>query len=102
MLYAFTSAGNNNGSAFAGLTGNTPFLNIALGIVMALGRFIPMILVLGLAGSLAKQGHVPENKGTLSTSNALFVGLLVTVAIVIVGLTYIPALALGPLAEGLR
>ena len=102
LLYAFTSAGNNNGSAFAGLSGNTPFLNIALGLVMALGRFIPMILVLGLAGSLAKQGHVPENKGTLSTSNALFVGLLVTVALVIVGLTYIPALALGPLAEGLR
>ena len=102
LLYAFTSAGNNNGSAFAALSGNTPFLNIALGIVMALGRFIPMILVLGLAGSLAKQGHVPPNKGTLSTSNALFVALLVTVALVIVGLTYIPALALGPLAEGLR
>jgi len=102
LLYAFTSAGNNNGSAFAGLSGNTPFLNVALGIVMALGRFIPMLLVLGLAGSLAKQGHVPENKGTLSTRNGLFVALLITVAVVVVALTYIPALALGPLAEGLR
>ncbi len=102
LLYAFTSAGNNNGSAFAALSGNTPFLNIALGIVMALGRFIPMLLVLGLAGSIAKQGVVPESKGTLSTRNPLFVGLLITVAVVVVALTYIPALALGPLAEGLR
>ena len=102
LLYAFTSAGNNNGSAFAGLSGNTPFLNIALGLAMALGRFIPMLFVLGLAGSIAKQGHVPEGKGTLSTRNALFVALLITVAVVVVALTYIPALALGPLAEGLR
>jgi K+-transporting ATPase ATPase A chain len=102
LLYAFTSAGNNNGSAFAGLAGNTPFLNVALGIVMALGRFIPMLLVLGLAGSIAKQGVVPESKGTLSTHNGLFVALLITVAVVVVALTYIPALALGPLAEGLR
>ena len=69
---------------------------------MALGRFIPMLFVLGLAGSIAKQGHVPEGKGTLSTRNALFVALLITVAVVVVALTYIPALALGPLAEGLR
>ena len=102
LLYAFTSAGNNNGSAFAGLSGNTPFLNIALGLAMALGRFIPMLFVLRLAGSIAKQGHVPEGKGTLSTRNALFVALLITVAVVVVALTYIPALALGPLAEGLR
>lgn len=102
LLYAFTSAGNNNGSAFAGLSANTPFLNITIGIVMALGRFIPMLLVLGLAGAIAKQGHVPESKGTFSTRNGLFVGLLVTVAVVVVALTYIPALALGPLAEGLR
>ena len=102
LLYAFTSAGNNNGSAFAGLSGNTPFLNISLGLVMALGRFIPMLLVLGLAGSIAKQGHVPESKGTLSTRNGLFVALLITVAVVVVALTDIPALALGPLAEGLR
>ena len=102
LLYAFTSAGNNNGSAFAGLSANTPFLNIALGLAMALGRFIPMLFVLGLAGSIAKQGHIPEGKGTLSTRNGLFVGLLITVAVVVVALTYIPALALGPLAEGLR
>lgn len=102
LLYAFTSAGNNNGSAFAGLSANTSFLNIALGLAMALGRFIPMLFVLGLAGSIAQQGQTPESQGTLSTRNSLFVGLLITVAVVVVALTYIPALALGPLAEGLR
>jgi len=102
LLYAFTSAGNNNGSAFAGLSGNTSLLNISLGVVMLLGRFVPMLLVLGLAGSIAKQGHIPESSGTLSTRNGLFVALLITVTVVVVALTYIPALALGPLAEGLR
>lgn len=101
ILYAFTSAGNNNGSAFAGFTGNTSFLNIALGVAMLLGRFIPILLVLGLAGSLAKQGHVPSGKGTLNTTGVLFVGLLISVAIIVVALTYLPALALGPLAEGI-
>lgn len=101
ILYAFTSAGNNNGSAFAGLSGNTSFLNIALGVAMLLGRFIPILLVLGLAGSLAKQGHTPSTSGTLKTTGPLFVGLLVAVAIIVVALTYLPALALGPLAEGI-
>ena len=101
ILYAFTSAGNNNGSAFAGFSGNTSFLNIALGVAMLLGRFIPIVLVLGLAGSLAKQGHTPSTSGTLKTTGPLFVGLLVSVAIIVVALTYLPALALGPLAEGI-
>jgi K+-transporting ATPase ATPase A chain len=101
ILYAFTSTGNNNGSAFAGFSGNTSFLNIALGVAMLLGRFIPIILVLGLAGSLAKQSHTPTTSGTLNTTGPLFVGLLVSVAIIVVALTYLPALALGPLAEGI-
>ena len=101
ILYAFTSAGNNNGSAFAGFSGNTSFLNIVLGVAMLLGRFIPILLVLGLAGSLAKQGHTPSTSGTLNTTGPLFVGLLVSVAVIVVALTYLPALALGPLAEGI-
>lgn len=101
ILYAFTSAGNNNGSAFAGFSGNTSFLNVALGVAMLLGRFIPILLVLGLAGSLAKQGHTPSTSGTLNTTGVLFVGLLISVAIIVVALTYLPALALGPLAEGI-
>jgi K+-transporting ATPase ATPase A chain len=101
ILYAFTSAGNNNGSAFAGFTGNTSFLNIALGVAMLLGRFIPILLVLGLAGSLAKQRRVPANEGTLKTTGPLFVTLLISVAVLVVALTYLPAIALGPLAEGI-
>ena len=73
VLYAFTSAGNNNGSAFAGLTGNTNFYNIALGLAMLLGRFLPMLFVLGLAGSLAAQEPVPATEGTLPTHRPLFV-----------------------------
>jgi K+-transporting ATPase ATPase A chain len=101
VLYAFTSAANNNGSAFAGLSVNTGFYNTALGLVMLLGRFVPMIFVLALAGSLAQQSAVPETAGTLATHKGLFVGLLVGVVLIVVGLTYFPALALGPLAEGL-
>lgn len=101
ILYAFTSAANNNGSAFAGFNGNTSFLNIALGVTMLLGRFIPMLFVLGLAGSLAKQGHIPSTQGTLKTTSTLFVVLVISVAIIVVALTYLPALALGPLAEGI-
>ena len=101
ILYAFTSAANNNGSAFAGFSGNTSFLNIALGTTMLLGRFIPMLFVLGLAGSLARQGHVPTTEGTLKTTNVLFIALVISVAIIVVALTYLPALALGPLAEGI-
>ena len=102
VLYAFTSAANNNGSAFAGISVNTVWYNTALGIVMLLGRFLPMIFVLGLAGSLARQKQVPVSEGTLPTHRALFVGLLTGVTIIVVALTYFPALALGPLAEGLH
>ncbi|KHK96081.1 potassium-transporting ATPase subunit A [Microbacterium mangrovi] len=101
VLYAFTSAANNNGSAFAGLTANTPWLNTMLGVVMLLGRFVPMILVLGLAGSLAAQDKVPSTAGTLPTHRPQFVGLLAVVSVIITALTYFPVLALGPLAEGL-
>lgn len=101
VLYGFTSAGNNNGSAFAGLNANTTFYNTALGVAMALGRFIPMIFVLALAGSLARQRRTPESEGTLPSYRPLFVVLVVGVALIVAGLTYFPALALGPLAEGL-
>ncbi|MFG1995677.1 potassium-transporting ATPase subunit KdpA [Actinoplanes sp. NPDC048988] len=101
VLYAFTSAGNNNGSAFAGITVNTPWWDTALGLAMLLGRFLPIILVLALAGSLARQKPVPESEGTLPTHQPLFVGLVVGVTIVLVALTFLPALALGPIAEGL-
>ncbi|WP_243076024.1 potassium-transporting ATPase subunit KdpA [Microbacterium sp. SS28] len=101
VLYAFTSAANNNGSAFAGLTANTAWLNTALGVAMLLGRFIPIVLALALAGSLAAQAHVPSTAGTLPTHRPQFVGLLTVVAVVITALTYFPVLTLGPLAEGL-
>ncbi len=101
VLYGFMSAANNNGSAFAGLSANTPFYNIALGLAMLLGRFIPMIFVLGLAGSFARQPQVPRTEGTLPTHGPLFVGMLTGVAVIVAGLTFFPALALGPLAEGL-
>ncbi|MET0813388.1 MAG: potassium-transporting ATPase subunit KdpA [Microbacterium sp.] len=101
VLYAFTSAANNNGSAFAGLTANTPWLNTALGIAMLLGRFIPIVFVLALAGSLAAQDAVPSTAGTLPTHRPQFVGLLAVISVVITALTYFPVLTLGPLAEGL-
>ena len=101
VLYAFTSASNNNGSAFAGITVNTPWWDTALGLAMLLGRFLPMVLVLALAGSLAKQTVVPESEGTLPTYRPLFVGMVVGVTLIVVALTYFPALALGPLAEAL-
>ena len=101
VLYAFTSAANNNGSAFAGLTVATAFYNILLGLAMMFGRFIPMALVLGLAGRFASQKKVPPGLGTLPTHRPLFVGLLVAVVLVVVGLTYIPVLSLGAIAEAL-
>jgi K+-transporting ATPase ATPase A chain len=101
VLYAFASASNNNGSAFAGLTVSTAWWNTALGLAMLLGRFLPIVLVLGLAGSLARQQPVPESAGTLPTYRPLFVGMLVGVTVILVALTFLPALALGPLAEGL-
>jgi potassium-transporting ATPase potassium-binding subunit len=102
ILYAFTSGGNNNGSAFAGLSADTNFYNIALGLVMLFARFIPMMLALALAGSLASQQPVPVTEGTLPTHRPLFIGLLVGVILIVVALTYFPALALGPLAEGVH
>ncbi|WP_405069870.1 potassium-transporting ATPase subunit KdpA [Kribbella sp. NBC_01510] len=101
VLYAFTSAGNNNGSAFAGISANIPFYNTALGLVMLLGRFVPIVIVLALAGSFARQQPVPVTQGTLPTHKALFVTMLVGVVLIVTGLTYFPALTLGPLAEGL-
>ncbi|MEU7005531.1 potassium-transporting ATPase subunit KdpA [Streptomyces sp. NPDC046332] len=101
ILYAFTSGANNNGSAFAGLNADTHWFNSTIGIAMLLGRFLPMVFVLALAGSLAEQRPVPETSGTLRTEKPLFTGLLVGTIMIITGLTYFPALALGPLAEGL-
>ncbi|MBC2865074.1 potassium-transporting ATPase subunit KdpA [Streptomyces mexicanus] len=101
VLYAFTSAANNNGSAFAGLNANTDWFNTTTGLAMLLGRFLPMVFVLALAGSLARQQPVPVTAGTLRTDKPLFTGLLTGAILIIVGLTYFPALALGPLAEGL-
>ena len=101
VFYAFMSAGNNNGSCYCGLSANTGFYNTALGLVMLAVRFIPIVFVLALAGSLARQAPVPATAGTLPTHRSLFVGLLVGVVIIVAGLTFFPALALGPLAEGL-
>ncbi|MER5941155.1 potassium-transporting ATPase subunit KdpA [Streptomyces sp. NPDC001928] len=101
ILYAYTSASNNNGSAFAGLNADTQWFNSTLGLCMLLGRFVPMVFVLALAGSLAEQKPVPATAGTLRTDKPLYTGLLVGTIIIITGLTYFPALALGPLAEGL-
>ncbi|MDF2497200.1 potassium-transporting ATPase subunit KdpA [Arthrobacter koreensis] len=101
VLYAFTSAANNNGSAFAGLTANTPWLNTALGLAMLLGRFLPIIFVLALAGTLAAQGKVPVTAGTLPTHRPQSVLVLSGVTVLVTALTFFPVLALGPLAEGL-
>ncbi|MFE2874066.1 potassium-transporting ATPase subunit KdpA [Streptomyces roseus] len=101
VLYAYTSGANNNGSAFAGLNADTQWFNSTIGIAMLLGRFLPIVFVLALAGSLAEQQPVPETAGTLRTDKPLYAGLLVATIVIITGLTYFPALALGPLAEGL-
>lgn len=101
VLYAFTSAANNNGSSFAGLTADTPWWNTALGLAILLGRFVPIVFVLALAGSLAAQDKVPSTAGTLPTHRPLFVGLLTTVTVMVTALTFFPVLTLGPLAEGL-
>lgn len=98
ILYAWTSAANNNGSAFAGLNANTAFYNIGLAIAMWLGRFIVIVLTLALAGTLARERHVPSGKGTLDTASHLFAGLLIGVVLLVGALTYLPVLALGPVA----
>ena len=99
ILYAYSSAGGNNGSAFAGLNANTPFLNVSLGFVMLFARFVPMVCTLAIAGSLVKKKKVAESEGTLPTHNAMFVCLLIFVVLLIGALSFFPALALGPIAE---
>jgi potassium-transporting ATPase potassium-binding subunit len=101
VVYAFTSATNNNGSAFGGLTGNTDWFNTTLALAMLSGRFLPIVLVLAIAGSLARKQPVPVTAGTFPTGTPLFTGLLVGVILVVVGLTYFPVLALGPILEHL-
>jgi K+-transporting ATPase ATPase A chain len=101
VLYAFTSVANNNGSAFGGLTTSGPYLSSMLGIAMLLGRFLPIVLVLALAGSLARQGKIPASAGTVPTHGPLFGSLQLGVTVILTALSYFPALALGPLAEGL-
>lgn len=102
VVYAFTSAANSNGSAFGGLSGNTTFYNVTLAVVMLLGRYLPIVFVLGLAGCLARQKPVAVTEGTLRTHTPMFVALTFGVAMVLVFLTFLPALSLGPLAEGLH
>jgi potassium-transporting ATPase potassium-binding subunit len=102
IVYAFASMANNNGSAFAGLGTGQAWYQVLGGFVMLFGRFAPEIFALGLAGSLARQQPVPASAGTLDTRTPLFVGMLVGVILILVGLTYFPALALGPFAEGLH
>ena len=101
VVYAFTSAANNNGSAFGGLTGNTDWYNTTLGLAMLGGRFLPIVLVLAIAGSLARKQPVPVTAGTFPTGTPLFAGLLVGVILIMVGLTYFPVIALGPILEQL-
>ena len=99
ILYAYTSAAANNGSAFAGLSANTPWYNLTLGLGMMMGRFLVIVPVLAIAGSLAAKKAVPASAGTLPTHSGLFVGLLIGVILIVGGLTYFPALAVGPVVE---
>lgn len=101
MLYAFTSAANNNGSAFAGLAADQPFLNLGLAVCMLLGRFVPIVAMLAFAGGVAGQHRRPVTAGTMPTHTVSFVGLLVAVILIVAGLTYFPSLALGSIAEAL-
>jgi K+-transporting ATPase ATPase A chain len=102
ILYAFSSAGNNNGSAFAGLTANEPFYNVTLGLAMLVARYWLMIPTLAIAGSLAKKKLVPAGPGTLPTHTPLFVVFLICVIVLVGALTFFPALALGPIVEHLQ
>ena len=102
MLYAYSSAGGNNGSAFAGFNANTPFLNVTIGLVMLFVRFLPMLATIAIAGSLAKKKTVATSAGTLSTCNGMFVFLLIFIVLLIGALSFLPALALGPIAEFFR
>ena len=99
ILYAYTSANGNNGSAFAGMNANTPWYNLTLGLAMLIGRFLFIIPMLAVAGSLAAKKKIPITSGTLPTHGALFVGLLIGTVIIVGALTYFPALSLGPIVE---
>lgn len=99
ILYAFTSMGNNNGSAFAGFNANTVFTNVTGGIIMLVSRFVPIVAAISLGGNLAKKKAVATSEGTLSTSNGMFVGLLIGVIILVAALSFLPVLALGPIAD---
>jgi K+-transporting ATPase ATPase A chain len=101
VLYLFTSQGNNNGSAFAGMGGNNPFYNLTGGIAMLIGRFFLAVPTLALAGSLAKKKKTPESAGTLPTHTPLFIVWLIAVVILVGALNFFPALALGPIVEHL-
>jgi K+-transporting ATPase ATPase A chain len=101
ILYTFTSGVGNNGSAFAGLTANTPFYNGLLGVAMWLGRFFVIVPMLAIAGSLAAKKYTPESAGSFPTTGGLWVGLLIGIILIIGGLTFLPSLALGPIADHL-
>ena len=101
ILYAFSSAGNNNGSAFAGISADTPFYNVALALTMWLGRFWPIVAVLAIAGSLAAKKRIPVSDGTMPTHGVTFVILLIGTVLLVGALTFVPALALGPIVEHL-
>jgi K+-transporting ATPase ATPase A chain len=101
VLYAFTSGANNNGSAFAGLGAASPYYNTMIGVAMLLGRFVPIALVLALAGRLSSKATTPPTAGTLPTHRPLFVALTGGVAVIVVGLTFVPVLSLGPIVESL-
>jgi K+-transporting ATPase ATPase A chain len=101
ILYTYSSATGNNGSAFAGINGNTPWYNVTIGFAMLIGRFLMLLPLLAIAGSLAEKKQVPVSAGTFPTHGPLFVGLLVGVVIIVGALTYFPALSLGPIVEHL-
>jgi K+-transporting ATPase ATPase A chain len=101
ILYAFTSAVGNNGSAFAGLTANTPYYNGLLGLAMWFGRFFVIVPMLAIAGGLAAKKHTPESAGSFPTTGGLWIGLLVGIVLILGGLTFLPSLALGPIADHL-
>ncbi|HEV2473894.1 MAG TPA: potassium-transporting ATPase subunit KdpA, partial [Chthonomonadales bacterium] len=102
ILYSYTSAAGNNGSAFAGLTANTPFYNITLGVAMLIGRFLMILPLLAMAGSLARKKHVPQSAGTLPTDSLTFAVLLTGTIVIVGALTFFPAVALGPVVEHLQ
>ena len=101
ILYAFSSATGNNGSAFAGLSAGTPFYNGLLGVAMWIGRFFMIVPILAIAGSLAAKKYTPETAGSFPTTGPLWVGLLIGIILILGGLTFLPSLALGPIADHL-